>query len=205
MSSVPSSTGHNVKPLDIELQSGSGIGSSSGDRSLHQTIAFSLRRVIVALILCAGFGAVGTFSCMIVGHSILQPYMSGFYVSIQSTAKVGAVGGVVVDGLLLPIMISFAASQPAVTSPICIALLIAGYPMTVASSCVGVLILRHIPGGTLDIPHAAHCLFYNPGMQVMLYYCRCAYAIDPSSMISLAPEPATVLTVIRTANSNACV
>ncbi|KAG0695359.1 hypothetical protein DFH29DRAFT_955794 [Suillus ampliporus] len=156
MSSVPSSTSYNVTPPDIEHQNGSGfelagIGSSSGDRSYHQPIAFSLHRVIIALILCAGFGAVGTFCCMIVGHSILQPHMSGFYVSIHSTAEVGAVGGAIVDVLLLPIMISLTASQPAVTSPICLALLTAGYPATIASSCVGVVILRHIPGGTLDI------------------------------------------------------
>ncbi|KAG2131372.1 hypothetical protein DEU56DRAFT_456967 [Suillus clintonianus] len=154
MSWLPSSTGHNVKPLDIELQNGSGIGSSLGDRSPHQRIAFSLRRFMVALILCAGFGAIGTFSSMIVGHSILQPYLSGFDVSIHSTAKVGAVGGAIVNGLLLPIMISFAASQQAVTSLICLALVTAGLPTTVASSCVGVVILCHIPGGTLDIPNA---------------------------------------------------
>jgi hypothetical protein len=157
MSSIPS-TGHNVKPLDIELQSGSGIHNSSGDISAHQRIPFSLRRVVVALIFCAGFGAVGTFSCMIVGHSILQSYISGFYVSIHSTAKVGAVGGAILNGLLLPIIISFAASQPTVTprSRVYLALLAAGLPTTIASGCVGVVLLSHIPGGTLDIPHAVY-------------------------------------------------
>ncbi|KAG1762733.1 hypothetical protein EDD22DRAFT_952902 [Suillus occidentalis] len=179
MSSIPSSTGYSVKPLDIELQNGSGIGNSLGDKSAHP---FSLRRVVVALIFCAGFGATGTFCCMIVGHSILQPYINGFYVSIHSTAKVGAVGGAIINGLLLPIMISFAASQPTVTSRVYLVLLAVGLPTTIASGYVGVVLLLHIPGGTLDIPHAVYAatvgytvltspiilvsrLFCNPGVQ----------------------------------------
>lgn len=153
MSSIPSPTGHSVKSLDIELQNGSGIGNSPNDKSAHP---FSLRRVVVALIFCAGFGAAGTFCCMIVGHSILQPYMSGFYVSIHSTAKVGAVGGAMVNGLLLPIMISFAASQTTVTSRVYLVLLAVGLPTTIASGYVGVVLLLHILGGTLDIPHAVY-------------------------------------------------
>lgn len=174
MSSIPS-TCHNVKPLDIELQNGSRIDSSSDDRSPHQHIPFSLRRVVFALILCAGFGAVGTFSCMIVGHGILQPYMSGFYVSIHSTAKVGAVGGAIVNGLLLPIMISFATSQPPVTSRVYLALLAVGLPTTIASGCVGAVLLHYIPGGTLDIPHAVcaaavgYTVLTSPIMLVTVY------------------------------------
>lgn len=153
MSSTPSSTGHSIKPLDIELQNGSGIDNSSGDKSAHP---FSLRKVMVALIFCAGFGAAGTFCCMIVGHSILQPYMRGFYVSIHSTAKVGALGGATLNGLLLPLMISFAASQQTVTSRVYLILLAVGFPTTIASGCVGVVLLLHIPGGTLDISHAVY-------------------------------------------------
>ncbi|KAG1822012.1 uncharacterized protein BJ212DRAFT_1585885 [Suillus subaureus] len=185
MSSIPSSTCHNVKSLDIELQNGSGIDNSSSDRSPHRRIPFSLRKVMFALILCAGFGAVGTFSCMIVGHGILQPYMSGFFVSIHSTAKVGAVGGAIVNGLLFPIMISFAASQPPVTSRVSLALLAVALPTTIASGCVGAVLLHHIPGGTLDIPHAV-----DAGDVVLL----------PSSIISLSPEPADVLTFVLARN-----
>ncbi|OAX41501.1 hypothetical protein K503DRAFT_780631 [Rhizopogon vinicolor AM-OR11-026] len=155
-----SSLGHNV---DTQSQSGSGsefapingASPSPGDRPPDSGL--SLHKVIIVLALCVGFGSVGTFCCVIVGHGILQPHMSGFYVSIHSTAKAGAVGGAIVNGfLVLPLMISFAASRPAMTSPICLALLIVGYSATVASSCAGVAILRHIPG-----------------MQMILSWCKC--------------------------------
>ena len=179
--SPSSSPGHNVKPLDVELQNEptSAFGRAtfrSGHSPPDQSVAFSLHQAIIGFILCAVIGAVGTFCCMIVGHSILQPYMSGFYVSIHSTTKVGAVGGAIVNVLLLPIMISLAASQPTVTSPICLALLTAGYPMTIASSCAGVVILRHIPGGTLDVPQAicaaavGYSVFTFPTMLVTIYF-----------------------------------
>jgi hypothetical protein len=148
------SSGHNV---GIQHQSGSEsdftpINSATSSKPSGQSLSFP--KVIIVLILCAGFGAVETFCCVIVGHGILQSHMSGFYVSIHSTAKAGAVGGIIVNGLLLPVMLSFAASRQAMTSPMCLAFLIAGHSTTIASSCVGVVILRHIPGGTLDIPHA---------------------------------------------------
>lgn len=155
--SINSSPGLNV---DIQLQNRlgsdfapitsatSGLGDESPDQSL------SLLRVVIALIFCAGFGAAGTFCCVIVGHGILHSHMSGFCVSIHSTAKAGAVGGAVVNGLLLLVMLSFTTSRPAMTSSTCLALLTAGFSTTIASSCLGVVILRHIPGGTLDIPRA---------------------------------------------------
>lgn len=179
MSSIPSSTDHSVKPLDIELHNRSGIDSSSSDRSPHQRVPFSLHRVMVALIFCAGVGAVGTFSCMIVGHSILQAHMSGFYVSIHSTAKVGAVGGAIINGSLLPIMISLAAFQSPVSSRVYLALLAVGLPTTIASGCVGAVFLRHIPGGTLDIPHAlcaaavGYIVLTSPVMLVTVYSAIC--------------------------------
>lgn len=155
LASLPSFPGHNV---DIQRQNESETKftpldsaiSSSGDQPLDKSL--SLHKVIFVLILCAGFGAVGTFCCIIIGHSILQPRMSGFYVSIHSTAKAGAVGGAIINGLLvLPVIMS---SRPAMTSPTFLAFLIVGYFTTITSSCAGVVILRHIPGGTLDIPHA---------------------------------------------------
>jgi alcohol dehydrogenase class IV len=39
-------------------------------------------------------------------------------------------------------------------SGVFLALVMAGYCTTIASSCVGVAILHHMPGGTLDISHA---------------------------------------------------
>lgn len=177
--SLPSFLGHSV---DIQRQNESGSEfipldsptSSSGDRPLDQS--FSLHKAIFILILCAGFGAVGTFCCVIIGHSILQPHMSGFYVSIHSTAKAGAVGGALINGLLvLPVILSFTASRPAMTSPTFLAFLIVGYSTTITSSCAGVVILRHIPGGTLDIPHTTcaaavgYSILTSPVMLATIY------------------------------------
>ncbi|KAG2358429.1 hypothetical protein BDR07DRAFT_1417767 [Suillus spraguei] len=84
-------------------------------------------------------------------------------------------------------MISFAASQPAATSRAYLALLAVGLPTTIASDFAGLVLLRQIPGGTLDMQCAqllcdtlfpdssCHCLFRNPGMQVTSIPPVCIY------------------------------
>jgi hypothetical protein len=100
---------------------------------------------------CAIVAAISTGNMMALGHNVLQ--MSGFHVSTNSSLAVGAVGGAIVNGLLLLLIIICGTCHSA-TPCTWLAHLIAGYCTTIASSCLGVAILHHIPGGTLDISHA---------------------------------------------------
>jgi hypothetical protein len=98
-------------------------------------------------------GAVATTAFMVVGYIVLHPHMSGFDGLEKSSAAVGAVGGTIVNGLLCFVMGLFATCE-SFTLEVLLAHIIAGYCTTIISSCVGVAILHHMPGGTPDISHA---------------------------------------------------
>jgi hypothetical protein len=98
-------------------------------------------------------GAVATVAFMVVGYIILHPHMSGFDGLEDSFAAVGAVGGAIVNGSFLLVM-GICATCESLDFGILLAHVMAGYFTTIASSCVGVAILHHMPGGTPDISHA---------------------------------------------------
>jgi hypothetical protein len=98
-------------------------------------------------------GAMMTSVFMVVGYILLHPHMSGFDGLEKSSAAVGAVGGVIVNGLLCFVMGLFATCE-SFTLEVWLTHIIAGYCTTIVSSCMGVAILHHMPGGTLDISHA---------------------------------------------------
>jgi hypothetical protein len=104
--------------------------------------------------MCAIVAAISTSTMMGFGHIVLREHTSGFHdVSTNSSWAVGAVGGAFVNGLFILFTIICGTCHSPTTCT-WVAHLIAGYCTTIVSSCLGVAILHHIPGGTLDISHA---------------------------------------------------
>jgi hypothetical protein len=98
-------------------------------------------------------GAVASVTFMLAGYIILHSHMSGFDGLEDSFAAVGAVGGAIVNGSFL-FVTGICATPGSLDFGIFLAYIMAGFCTTIASSCVGVAILHHMPGGTPDISHA---------------------------------------------------